>query len=41
VHGSPPSQGCVQSKQELFVGEIDVFRLTMLAPTNGKWGGGF
>jgi uncharacterized repeat protein (TIGR01451 family) len=37
-----PAQGCLQSRARVRneVGTI-VYRLTMLAPTNGKWGGGF
>ena len=36
-----PAQGCLQNRERI-QNELGVFvyRLTMLAPTNGKWGGG-
>ena len=38
--GALPAKGCLKSKVPATVGLVQVFRLTMQGPTNGKWGGG-
>jgi hypothetical protein len=38
--GALPAEGCLQSKVPATVGSVDVFRLTMLGPSNGRWAGG-